>query len=298
MKRLTLLLAVAAALLHAATGVAFLKIPVDARVCAVGEAGAVHADNPSALFYNPAGLAGVRSFGLVAMHNEWLLGMNHEYVAASYGAENLGTFGMSFNYWSSGAIQGITFRGDTIPGYTFSVSDWCLSLGYGREIGPFCLGLGAKFVSEQNESLATSAWAFDAGASYRTPVPGLRFGLSAANLGTRLKLDQEEYGLPVSGRVGWRYDWRMLGVAQDFIISEAEKPGVAAGVECRIVDILALRVGYRTGSDVQGLSGLRAGLGVQYLGIGVDYAFAPYGMLGLTHRLSLTFNSGPLTRLD
>ncbi len=298
MKRLILLLTVATALLYAGTGVAFLKIPVDARVCGIGEAGAVHADNPSALFYNPAGLAGVRSLGLLAMHNEWLLGMNHEYVAGSFGTERLGTFGLSFNCWSSGAIQGITFRGDTIPGYTFSVSNWCLNLGYGREFGPLAAGLGVKFVSEQNESLATSAFALDAGVIYRTPVTGLAAGVSVTNVGTKLTLDTEEYNLPWSARIGWRYDWRFLGVTQDFIVSETEKPGIAAGAECRVVDILAFRLGYRTGSDTRGLQGLRAGLGIAWRWFGIDYALAPYGLLGMTHRLSLSFNSGHLLAGD
>jgi len=56
--------------------------------------------------------------------------------------------------------------------------------------------------------------------------------------------------------------------------------------------VLALRVGYRTGSDVDGFSGLRAGLGLSLHGIGVDYAFAPYGKLGASHRISISYN-GP-----
>jgi hypothetical protein len=53
--------------------------------------------------------------------------------------------------------------------------------------------------------------------------------------------------------------------------------------------MLALRVGYRTGSDVDGLSGLRAGLGLSWQGIGVDYAYAPYGKLGASHRISISY---------
>jgi hypothetical protein len=63
-------------------------------------------------------------------------------------------------------------------------------------------------------------------------------------------------------------------------------------------DILALRLGYRSGSDTRGLQGLRAGLGVAYRWFGIDYALAPYGLLGMTHRVSLSFNSGDLLTGD
>ena len=277
------------AALSANTGAAFLKIPVGPRVCATGEAAVAYIDDASALFYNPAGLANVPSFDLLLAHNQWLLDMNHEYVAGVYGTEALGKFGLAFDYWGSGAIQGINIRGETIPGYTVSAADWSLNIGYGRSISDFSFGLGAKFVHQQHESLSTSAVAFDVGAMYKTPLKGLQTGLSVANIGTKAKLDSEAYALPMQARLGWRYDYSIVGVTQDFILSETEKPGIAAGVECRPVEVLAVRVGYRTGSDYDGLSGLRAGLGISWHGIGVDYAFAPYGKLGSSHRISISY---------
>jgi hypothetical protein len=273
----------------AATGAAFLRIPVDARVTGYGEAAGALSGGISALYYNPAGLAGNRSYGVLLSHNQWLLDMKHEYVGAGFGNEQLGTFGLSFNYLGSGSIQGVTWRGETIPGYWFSVSSWCLNLGYGRKLGPVALGLGAKYIAEHNESLSTSAFAGDVGVSYDTPLEGLRAGLAVTNFGTKLKLVQETFGLPLALRIGWRYDRSIFGICQDFILSSAEMPGIAAGVEVRPLEMFALRAGYRTGSDMDGLSGLRAGVGFLLSGFGVDYAFAPYGRLGTSHRLSLSY---------
>jgi hypothetical protein len=53
--------------------------------------------------------------------------------------------------------------------------------------------------------------------------------------------------------------------------------------------MLAIRAGYRTGSDYDGFSGLRAGLGITWHGIGIDYAYAPYGKLGAAHRVALSY---------
>ena len=299
MRQMTsLLLLLVPALLSAQTGAAFLKIPVGPRVCGMGEAAVAYIDDASALFYNPAGLANVPSFDLLLAHNQWLLDMNHEYVAGVYGTEALGKFGLAFDYWGSGAIQGINIRGETIPGYTVSAADWSLNIGYGRSISDFSFGLGAKFVHQQHESLSTSAVAFDAGAMYKTPLEGLKAGVSVTNIGTRSRLVEESYGLPLQGRLGWRYDYNIVGVTQDFIISETEKPGIAAGAECRPVDIVALRAGYRTGSGYDGFSGLRAGLGLTWQGIGVDYAFAPYGRLGASHRISISYRGSAAANDD
>lgn len=300
MKRLAVLLfAVAPALVLANTGVAFLKIPVGPRVVGMGEAAAAYIDDASALYYNPAGIANVPSFDLLLSHNQWFLGMNHEYVAGVYGIEEVGRFGLAFDYWGSGSIQGVNIRGETIPDYLFSAADWSLAAGYGRSFGDVAFGFGLKFIHQQMESLSSSAWAFDVGAMYKTPLEGLKVGGSVTNVGPMTQLYDEVYGLPVQGHLGWRYDVYFepvrLGVTQDFIISETEKPGIAAGVECKPVEFVALRVGYRTGSDYAGFSGLRAGLGISWQGIGVDYAFAPYGKLGMTHRISLSYRGSSAT---
>ena len=298
MKQTTMLLFLAApALLVANSGVAFLKIPVGPRVVAMGEAAAGYIDDASALFYNPAGLANVPTYGVLLAHNQGFLDMNQEYLAGVYGSEGLGRFGLALNYWGSGSIQGINIRGETMPGYVISAADWSVNLGYARSFSDLSVGLGLKLVREQNESLSTAAVALDAGAMYKTPLKGLRAGVSVANIGTKAKLYQESYSLPLQARLGWRYDVGIVGVTQDFILSETEKPGIAAGVECRPVEVLAVRVGYRTGSDYEGLSGLRAGLGLDWHGIGVDYAFAPYGKLGASHRISISYN-GPTAETE
>ncbi len=304
MRHSTVLLLFLPALVLANAGAAFLKIPVGPRVVGMGEAAVAWIDDASALYYNPAGIANVPRLDVLLSHNQWFLDMNHEYVAGVYGNEGLGKLGLAFDYWGSGSIQGVNIRGETIPGYIFSSEDWSLSLGYGRSIGSLSLGLGLKYIHDQHESLAASAAALDAGIMYATPLKGLKAGVALTNIGTSAKLDSEAYSLPLEGRLGTRYDYGMLGAAVDLILwgeglgtrsdSTAESVmspplGIALGLECRPVELLALRAGYRTGSDYEGISGLRAGLGINWHGIGVDYAFAPYGKLGPSHRVAVSY---------
>jgi hypothetical protein len=71
----------------------------------------------------------------------------------------------------------------------------------------------------------------------------------------------------------------------------AGAPDLHVGGEYRMRGILALRAGYRLGpqdwSGLSLLSGVTAGLGVNLGMFSLDYAFTPYGNLGMVHRLSL-----------
>ncbi|OGC41871.1 hypothetical protein A2Y85_01835 [candidate division WOR-3 bacterium RBG_13_43_14] len=269
-------------------GAAFLKIPVDARIVGMGEASVSFVDNASAMFYNPAGLGKIKSLDITFMHNAWLLGMNHEYLSSAFAVQKIGTFGIAFNYWGSGAIPIITIRGDS-TGETFSASDWTISLGYGRVFGDLSVGGSFKYLKESNEEFGASSMSIDLGAGYDLPIKGLKAGMSVTNLGSGFSLDQEQYALPMLFRLGWKYDLGNLGCTQDFIISNADPVGFALGLEYRVAEMLALRAGYRSGSGVEGLSGLRSGIGIAIKGFGINYAVAPYGKLGIAHRVSLSF---------
>ena len=52
------------------TGFAFLKLGVGARAMGMGSAYVAIADDPTALYWNPAGLASVTKTQVTAMHNE------------------------------------------------------------------------------------------------------------------------------------------------------------------------------------------------------------------------------------
>ena len=71
------------------------------------------------------------------------------------------------------------------------------------------------------------------------------------------------------------------------VIPIDDTPSLSVGGEYAIMGVFALRTGYKTGSDLGAAAGLRAGCGFILPRIGLDYAFAPYGELGDSHRVSL-----------
>ena len=64
------------------------------------------------------------------------------------------------------------------------------------------------------------------------------------------------------------------------------------GVEYWLVNLIALRAGYRTEkiSYLGNTSGLSAGIGIKSVGYSIDYAWVAYNDLGKTHRFSVSIN--------
>lgn len=273
------------------SGAAFLKLPVDARAVAMGEAFTAQASGASALFWNPAGLARIPKYDLTAMHNVYLMSTFQDYAGGAYTHPTLGSFGLSLNFWSSGTIQGTDSVGD--PSGSFSANNLAVTGGYARKLGKgLSLGIGLKFISEKNEKASGTAFAGDLGLLYEVPLTGLAFGASATNLGTQMKLVDKGYPLPMTLRAGAsfappRFPMRL---AADIAAPNDGTVGGGLGVEYTLYKIFALRGGYWAGPSPEGLSGLRAGAGFAYQGFGLDYAFAPYGELGMAHRVSLSYH--------
>lgn len=273
------------------SGAAFLKLPVDARAVAMGEAFTAQASGASALFWNPAGMAKIPKFDLTAMHNAYLLSTFQDYAAGAYTHPTLGSFGLSLNYWSSGTIQGTDSVGNSTG--SFSANNLAVTGGYARKLGKsLSLGIGVKFISEKNEKASGAAFAGDLGVLYELPVTGLALGASATNLGTQMKLVDKGYPLPMTLRAGGSFGPPKLPLrlAADIAAPNDGTVGGGLGAEYTLYKIFALRAGYRAGSSPEGLSGLRAGAGFAYQGFGLDYAFAPYGELGMAHRVSLSYH--------
>lgn len=269
-------------------GAAFLKLGIDARAIAMGEAQTGLADNVNAMYWNPSGLAQVEGLQLAFMHNFHFMDMYHDYLGVATPLGARGSVGLGAYYWTSGTIMGMDETGT--PTTEFSAWDLALGLCYAHSLTPFLAGGGSlKVIMEKNEEEDGSALAVDAGALIKPPVAGLSLGMAINNVGTELTLVEESYPLPLTVRVGaaWKVPLAGLALAGDLVVRNDDGPSLATGVEYTFAQVLALRLGYRTGSDLGALAGLRAGCGFRFQMIGLDYAFAPYGELGNSHRVSL-----------
>jgi len=276
----------------------FLKLGFGARALGMAEAFAAVADDGSALYYNPAGLEGEDQGKEFAFSHA----LHVQNTAVSQIGFMRRPYSFAVTYFSAGQLEGRNDQGDLTG--NFSARDLALSGGRGFKIGPLSAGVSGKFISQRIKSSGASAFASDFGLLYRFSGAPYSVGASVANLGTKVKFDEESFPLPLAFRVGASASFTKVLLALQADFPNDSGAILRAGAEYRGIPGLALRAGYRTspskqrdailgtglGGSASGLSamyGFFAGLGFAYADFKLDYALLPYGELGNAHRFSL-----------
>ncbi len=295
------------------TSASFLKIGVGARAVAMGGAYAALSDDAYAVYWNPAGLAQPLGTGLAFTHNDYFEGLKQEYFGFTLPGEKIGFlkgsrfedggFGLGFNYLSTpsdlerrsglneafGAISPVEGK--------FGAYDLAFSGAYGFNYSrDLRLGAALKFIRQSIDNDSGNTAALDLGAQYDFAWLDRQFtgGFAVQNLGPGVKFNSRRFDLPLVFRAGLshRLYERGLLLALDLYKPVDNYPSLALGLEHPLANRLFLRAGYRYrqhGNELGAFSGFSAGLGFAYSQFSFDYAFSPFGDLGVTHRISLAY---------
>ena len=194
---LALGLAVApAALAQSGTGAAeFLNVPVGARATAMGGAFGATASDASALYWNPAGLAGLPGRAATFEYATWLAASDFNYAAVSTPTP-FGTVAVGITALTFAEMDVITEDTQAPTGETFTAGSYAVSLGYARQLTDrFALGGTVKVVREQISESAANGVAFDIGTLFETPFQGVRLGASIANFGSKLQISGDDLNI-------------------------------------------------------------------------------------------------------
>lgn len=277
----------------------FLELGAGARASGLGEAYTAAADDATALYWNPAALTRIEKRSAVFTHAPYLDSSYFDYLAYGQNLGAAGAWGASVQYFSAGKIPGT----DNVTGAAtgdFTPNDLAVTGGYaypfqGGRLNGWSAGFGVKYVRSKIAATAQTA-ALDLGLLSRPYLNDrLRLGLTASNLGGKLKFESESSDLPVLFKAGAAYkiDARW-SAALDVAQPKDDHAYAALGAEC-VLPVkddwsVAARAGLntRTLGDVSGFTGASFGVGFAGRSGGVDYAFLPFGGLGLTHRLSVS----------
>ena len=292
-----LLLCLCAPQLRAGTGTTalpFLKLAQGARPAAMGGAYCAAGDDVWSVFYNPAGAALAQRQEIALAHNEWLEGMRNESAVYEGPSGPDATLFAGLNALFSGAMDKLDVSGAETG--SFSSQEGALSLGAATALGSgYYGGAALKGLYQRTTVGSAYAWAGDAGL---LKVEGdWRFGLSAANFGTRLKLGSTAFPLPLvlRGGIAWNYMQR-LTITADGVKAGESAAAPAVGAEGQIPTgpdgAFYVRAGYTGGRSRFTGSGVTAGLGLRNGDLSVDYAYAPYGELGDAHRITIAVRFG------
>jgi hypothetical protein len=270
------------------TGLSFLKLGVTSRAVSLGEAVVSSSHDASATHYNPAALFLGSDVNVLFMHNEQILGVRTEFLAAKIKFEKL-AFGLNLNNTSVSDIEVREIPGAPID--KFDAQNFAMGLSAAYKINEMIqVGLTAKFLYEKIYIDNASGFAFDFGGLYSKD--NLSIGASFANFGSMTELRNESTKLPSSLRFGASYLINVPSVdggvrvgADGFKVIDGGKFHFNGGAEFIYKDFLAVRLGYQSGYEDRNIT---TGIGLKYKAFSLDYAFIPYRFsLGSSHTITV-----------
>jgi hypothetical protein len=305
------------------TAAPFLSIPQGARALGMGGAFAATANDVSALYWNPAGIADLKGINFTFDHTYWIADIKYNYFGATVGMGSFGTLGLSVTASSIGDMQVTTVQQQDGTGEIFSVSDIAVGLSYAIKLTEdFGIGFTPKFINQTIWKMNANAFAIDIGMKYRTPFTGFTLGMAVTNLGTKMQmhgtdavvlydpdpynggnngripaeLSTDEWALPLNFRVGLAYDLSLdkfghLTVAADAMHPNDNFESVNFGVEYVFDDMVFLRGGMKDLFMADSEEGVTFGVGVKQFIVGnfqlsLDYAYQDLRRLKNAQKIS------------
>jgi hypothetical protein len=275
------------------TGADFLKIDSGARSQGMGGAFTAMADDVNALTWNPAGIALLPHAEVGYLHMLYLsdIGYNFGGVAIPLPAGQ-DTWGLGAGIVNLGTPTFDSTLG-LAPAVSAGDNAFLLSVAF-KAKNIISFGLTGKYILRNIAGYSASAFGGDAGVMI-LPTDHFRIGLGVFNVGQQVEFISAGDPLPLTGRLGLA--WEILDIPHHTLTLAVDNGWQfgsqaytgAGGMEYWFDKTLALRAGF-TGDAYQ--QHMAAGVGFNLDALEVDYAYAPMGTLGDTHRFSLIVRFG------
>lgn len=292
----------------------FLKIGVGARAVAMGEAFTPVADDATAMFWNPAGMALLNERRLNFSQTYWPADIDYQTVFFTTPVEFLdGAIGLQVS--SLRTELDFTTEAEPLPnGRTFGFSDLLVGVGVARQLSDrLAFGFNLKYVREDLGSdvggSIVNSWAADVGTAFRLPYREFRLSMAWVNIGPDFQPSGGFESTPPDGN-SRDVRYQSFSPASVFSFGAALEPLRGAhyrllaslqfdhpadtrellkgGAELWLDEIVALRAGYNPRSEEMKFSagfGLRGGFAGRALRF--DYAYTDGNALGRIDRFSV-----------
>jgi hypothetical protein len=281
------------------TSAQFLKIGVG-RATGMGEAFSAIADDASAAYFNPAGLAQLTKKEVLFNHLDWIADVNHDYVTVALPLAKMGTLALSVTALTMGEMQRLylddpstVIREDDSTGFFFGAMDMALAASFARQItDKLSFGFTGKAITQSIYNMTATGAAMDLGLLYNTGFRSLRIAACLTNFGTSmtfsglgLEFVDTSYmtdpratykttpnPLPTTFRFGIAFNLidipgNKLTFACDVIHPNDINETVNSGLEYNFKKIFFLRTGYILNTDlnytkeIKSITGFSAGTG-------------------------------------
>lgn len=309
------------------TAAPFLNIAQGANATAMGGAFVATANDPSALYWNPAGIARLPQHSVMFDHTRWFADINYNFAAITLNLGGFGSLGASFTSSDAGDMNVTTVDEPNGTGETFSVKDAAFSIAWAYNLTDnFSIGFNPKVVYQSIWKMYGYAFAMDLGVLYNTPFEGITLGAAISNFGSKMNLDgtnavvlydddpsttgnngriparleTESWDLPLSFRVGISYkpfisELHDLVIAVDAFHPNDNYESLNVGGEYTFNGIFSVRGGFKSLLLKESEESFTFGAGFkQYvlgnINIKFDYAYSDFGRLNNIQKFSVIIN--------
>jgi len=277
----------------------FLKINVGARAVGMGGAFTGLADDESALYYNPSGIASLEGRRFIAGYHNYFVDLQSGFVGYIQQLNERQFIAGYINYLNYGDFIKTDELGNVDPGGAFSGGDLLIAATFAMKFeDQFMFGASAKFIYEKLESYSATGAAFDLGGKYTSDRSRYQAGIAIQNLGFQLSaLGEGKNDLPITVRGGLAVRPKEIPVmfTGDLIAPIDNNPVYAIGGEYLDFKPFYIRMGwnsfgsnYRTADSDDKWAGMSFGVGFDHKDLHLSYAFSPGAELGESHRITLT----------
>jgi hypothetical protein len=266
------------------SGLAFLRIGVDAAAGGLADAQVAISHGLFATYWNPAGLAAGTGNSAGVAHQTWVGDVRTYSVGARFAAGRNGGIGILLRATGAGEFEARERPG--APDGLFDAQFVSAGAAYGHTFGPLRVGAGAKFISERIYIDDATGFAFDAGAQMDLADGAISFGASLQNLGRMTELAATATTLPTLVRAGAAISpFRVLAdgdgsrlleavlVAEVSHVFPTEESRVHLGIAANVLETVVIRGGFITNDALRRFT---LGAGVSQGPLLLDYAFLPF----------------------
>jgi len=281
-----------------------------ARAIGLGQAYTALAQDPTAVFWNPAGLEFINQQSATFFHTTLFNATHFDFLGYAYPTLDLGSFGFGIGRLGFGDVP--EYTRDNEPGNTISFDEYQVFFSYAKKLPWYGItpGITIRWVRQGANNLSTdkasdSGVAADIGVMYRPDwivnalIQDWSFGLNIKNLFTpQLKPGDDVDDFPFTTKLGIMKKIRFgqagaFNVLFDLNHSQNRDMKFYFGSEYDFNDMGRVRLGFNG-------STLAFGLGGKYDMFEIDYGYNAMEytqVFSATHRISVTVNFG-LTRND
>ncbi len=270
------------------------NVGAGARSMAMGGAFTGLADDASAPYFNPAGLAFLDEHQLMVMHAPLFIDTSYNYIASANPlGDRLGALALSDAMLLSDGFQ-LRDTNNQLLDENGSLNNNAILGSYARKITQkLAVGGNAKFIQQKVAGFSDSTLGMDAGVLYK-PAPVISMGLFLGNFNSpSIKLQtSEDIYRPITrfGLASEIFKGRLVLTADMTKVSQQDNL-FAAGAELAANRFFSIRTGFNANRSYT------LGMGLNMKKLRVDYAFSNTD-IGQFNKVSLTYAWANIYKTD